>query len=151
MTIFEHLSSTPVGDRYTRLLTFLYQTGSLTTFIWSIFWYNAYFWQRRVLKWIYYVVFVHFNILKIAICKNPAPLLWEIDICAHWLFYKKSLTTLIWSIFWYNGYFWQLRVLKWINLAIFVRLNIWKMAILGAPYLISKGNKHMRPLTFLPN
>ncbi len=83
-------STTPKGDRHLRSLTFLYQTDSLITFIWSMFWYTAYFWQRQVIKGTYYAIFVRFNILKMATFGHPpGPLLWEIDICAHWLFCTK--------------------------------------------------------------
>ncbi len=36
-----------------RPLTFLYEIYCSRTFIWSIFWYNVYFWQLWSLKWIY--------------------------------------------------------------------------------------------------
>ncbi len=50
----EPRSSTLGGDRHMRFLTFLYGIQCSTTFIWTIFGYNEYFWQRRALKWIYF-------------------------------------------------------------------------------------------------
>ncbi len=60
-------SSTLVGDRFTRPLTFLCNVQCSITFIWRIFVYNAYFRQRQVLKWIYFSIFVQYNISKKAI------------------------------------------------------------------------------------
>ncbi len=40
-------------DRHMRPLTFLYRIQCSTTFIWSIFGYNVYFWQHPAPKWIY--------------------------------------------------------------------------------------------------
>ncbi len=37
-----------------RPLTFSFEIQCSTTFIWSIFGYNAYFWQCRAVKWIYF-------------------------------------------------------------------------------------------------
>ncbi len=42
-----------------------------TTFIWSVFWYNAYFWQRWAIYWIYFPIFVHYNISPMAILWAP--------------------------------------------------------------------------------
>ncbi len=68
---WQHLKaagSTPGWDRHiSALLTFLYEIESLTTFIWRNFWHNAYFSQHSDLKWIYFAVLVHFNILKMGI------------------------------------------------------------------------------------
>ncbi len=46
----EPLSSTPKGDRHMRPWTFLDEIQFRTTFIWTIFWSYAYFWQRWVLE-----------------------------------------------------------------------------------------------------
>ncbi len=62
------------GWRYVRPLTFLYRIQCSTNFIWTIFGYNAYFWQRRALNWVYFLIFVHY-ILKMAIFSLLAPLL----------------------------------------------------------------------------
>ncbi len=43
-------------------LTFVYGIQCSTTFIWGVFSYNAYFWQHRALKRIYFPIFVHYNI-----------------------------------------------------------------------------------------
>ncbi len=74
-------SSTPEGDRRMCPLAFWYGNACSVTFIWSIFGYKPYFWQRRGLKWIYFPVFAHYNISMMAIFGMR-----EIDICAHWLF-----------------------------------------------------------------
>ncbi len=51
-------SSASGGDRHMGLLIFLYRIQCSTSFIWRIFWYNAYFWRRRGLKSIYFAIFV---------------------------------------------------------------------------------------------
>ncbi len=48
MAIFGVPSSTPGGDRHVRPLSFLREIWFLATFIWSVFRYNRYFWQRLV-------------------------------------------------------------------------------------------------------
>ncbi len=63
--------STPVGDTRMRPLTFLYQSESLSTFIWRKCWHNAYFWQRTVLKWIFFPVSIHYTISKMASLETP--------------------------------------------------------------------------------
>ncbi len=63
--------STPEGDRHVHPLTFLCGIHFSTTFPWSIFGYNAYFWQGRILKWVYFPIFVHYNISKMAIFGAP--------------------------------------------------------------------------------
>ncbi len=88
----------------------------------------------------------------------------EIDICTHCLYctnlsrhmhslpllYQfESLTTFIWSIFWYNGHFWQRRVLKWIYYAIFIHFIFQRWQSLEHPSSLSRRNRHMRLLTFL--
>ncbi len=67
----EAFSFTPEGDRHMHPVTFLYETESRTTFVWNSFWYIAYFWQRQVLKWIYFARFSNFNISKMAIFRAP--------------------------------------------------------------------------------
>ncbi len=72
MIIFKPASFSLMGDRHVSPQTFLYETESWITFIWNIFWYIAYFWQRRrALKWIYFDDFVHYNISKMAIFVAP--------------------------------------------------------------------------------
>ncbi len=56
-----------LGDRHMRLLTSLYRIQCSTTFIWSIFGYNAYFCQHWARKWNYFSVFQHYNIPMMAI------------------------------------------------------------------------------------
>ncbi len=58
----EHSSSTREEDKHMRSWTFLYKIQFRTTFIWSIFWCNVYFWQRWVLKWTYFPIQKHYNI-----------------------------------------------------------------------------------------
>ncbi len=55
---FDPPSSTLTEDRHMRSWTFLYEIQFRTTFIWSFFWCNAYFWQQRALKWISFPIFV---------------------------------------------------------------------------------------------
>ncbi len=123
-------------------LTFLVGIQCSTTFIWSVFSYNAYFWQCRALKYKFtFPFFVHYNILKMAIFGEPSstpgvgrhigPLTFLDGI--------QCSTTFIWSVFTYNAYFWQRRALKWIYFAIFIHYNISKMAIFGTLLLHSWG------------
>ncbi len=46
-----------VWNGHMRSRTFLYEIQFQTTFIWSFFWCDAYFWQRWVLNWRYFGVF----------------------------------------------------------------------------------------------
>ncbi len=55
-----------------RPLTFLYEIESWTTFIWSLFWYNVYFWQSRAPKWICFPISIHYYISKTAIFIAPS-------------------------------------------------------------------------------
>ncbi len=51
------------------------------------FGYNAYFWQHPAPKWIYFLIFEHYNISKDGNLWSPlVPFRGEIDICVHWLF-----------------------------------------------------------------
>ncbi len=50
--------------------TFLYEIQLQTTCIWIFSWYDAYFWQRWALKWIYFSVFLHYNISKMRIFRT---------------------------------------------------------------------------------
>ncbi len=50
------------GDRHMRLGTFLYKIQFRITFIWSFFGFDAYFWQRSELKWIWIPISVHYKI-----------------------------------------------------------------------------------------
>ncbi len=52
-------SSIPAGDRYMCSRTFLYEIQFRTTFIWNFFSYDAYFWQRWALNWMYFAVSVY--------------------------------------------------------------------------------------------
>ncbi len=72
MAIFGASYSTPVGDEPIRPLTFLYRIQCSTTFTSSIFGSNAYFWQPRALKWIYFAVFVPYNFTNMAIFRAPS-------------------------------------------------------------------------------
>ncbi len=134
ITIFGTPSSTPVGDRHMRPLTFLYEIESWTTFIWNLFWYNVYVWQYWALKWIYFPVSIHCNILMTgvfgALCSTLVGDKHKRSVT--FLSIIESWTTFIWRFFWYDAYFWQHRVLKWIYLALFVHFNISKMAIYDA-------------------
>ncbi len=51
-------SSTKGGDRHMCLQTFLYKIQFRTTFIWTFFRCDAYFWQRSALKWMYFPFWV---------------------------------------------------------------------------------------------
>ncbi len=95
-------SSTPGRDKHMCPLTFLYKIQCSTTFIWSILWYNAYFWQRRALKWFYFPFYVHYYVKHCYLCSPLAPLLTEIKICAHWLFWTKvNAQQLLFEAFFY--------------------------------------------------
>ncbi len=59
------------------------------------------------------------------------------------------ISIFVWSIFLYNGYFWQWWALKWICFPISIHYNISKTGIFGAPSSTPVGDKHMLPLTFL--
>ncbi len=59
-------------SRHMHPLTFLYGIQCSTTFIWSIFGYKAHFWQRRALKWIYFPIFQHYNILNTSVFGAPS-------------------------------------------------------------------------------
>ncbi len=85
------LSSTLEGGRHVHSLTFLYRIQWSTTFIGTIFAYNAYFWQRWVPKWIYFPIFLHYNTYfkHISFLNPPAPLSGEVVICASWLFCRE--------------------------------------------------------------
>ncbi len=119
------LSSILEGDRRVCPMTFLYEIQCSTSFIWSIFGYNAYFWQRCALRWIYFLIFVHYNISKMAIFGAPSstsggdrhmrPLTFSYGI--------QCSTTFIWSVFSYNAYFWHNEYF-WICFAIIVLLML---------------------------
>ncbi len=51
---FRTPSSTLGGDGHVRPLSFLWKIELPTTFTCNIFWFNRYFLQRSVLKWIYF-------------------------------------------------------------------------------------------------
>ncbi len=68
-------SSTLGGDRHIRPLTFLNRIQRSTTFIWSDFGYNAYFQQHLAPKWIYLLIFEHYNISKVSNLWSPLALL----------------------------------------------------------------------------
>ncbi len=92
MAIFGALpNSTPEGDRHVHPLTFLCRIQCWTVSIWSVFSYNAYFWQRQAPKWIYFPVFVNYNISKMSIFQASTLLRRKIDECAHWLFVQNSM------------------------------------------------------------
>ncbi len=42
------------------IASLFYRIQCWTTFILNFLWYDAYFWQRRTLNWIYFQVFVHY-------------------------------------------------------------------------------------------
>ncbi len=65
-----------IANRHIHSLTFLYETESLTIFTKRNFWNNAYFWQRSALKWICFVIFIHFIISKMAVWTKR-------DVCLH--------------------------------------------------------------------
>ncbi len=67
----EPLSSTLEGSWHVRPLTFLYRIQCSTTFIWTIFGYGAYFWQHRAPKWIYFPIFLHYNISNTSVFRAP--------------------------------------------------------------------------------
>ncbi len=125
------LSSSPGGNRHMRLLTFLCGIQYSTTYIWSIIGYKAYFWQCQALKWICFPVFVHYNFSMMAIFRAPSSIPFgdrRMRLLT-FLYGIQRSTTLIWSIFGYNAYFWQHWGPKWIFFAIFVHYNISMMAI----------------------
>ncbi len=135
MGIFRTPSSTPGGDRHMRSLTFLYVIQCSTTFISRIFVYKAYFWQHRVLKWIHFLIFVHYNISVMAIFGTPSS---TPGGDTHmrlltFLYRIQCSTTFTWGIFAYNTYFWQHWTQKWIHFPIFVPYNFFNMAIFRAP------------------
>ncbi len=89
-----------------RPYTFLYRIRCSTTIIGTIFGFNAYFWQRRTPKWIYFPIFEH-NTSKITIFRTPVSTLGG---DRHWrpltLLYRIQCSiTFIVSIFGYNTYF----------------------------------------------
>ncbi len=131
----KHPSFILEGDRHVHPQTFSYRIQFSTTFSWSIFWYNTYFSQCRVLKWIYYFsVFVHYSIPKGNLWNPSHHSLWRstyspIDFFVHNLMFDNF----------YLKQFWILCVFlaAWspnVNLlSLFVHYNISKMAIFGSP------------------
>ncbi len=85
---WEPPSFTPERNKHVRPLTFSYEIQCWTTFIWSFFSYNAYFWQHWARNWIYFLIFVHY-FKDVNLSSPQAPLRREIDKCTHWLFCKK--------------------------------------------------------------
>ncbi len=67
MAIFVAPNTTPGRDRHMRPLTFCMKFNSRQLLFQVIFDIIAYFWQRSVVKCIYFAVFVHFNVSKMAI------------------------------------------------------------------------------------
>ncbi len=49
----------------------LYDILCSATFIWNFFSYNAYCWQRWILKWIYFPIFLHYNISNTSVFGAP--------------------------------------------------------------------------------
>ncbi len=49
-------SSTPGKDRHMRSQTFLYEIQFRTTFVWTVFWFDAYFLRRRAPNRIYFPI-----------------------------------------------------------------------------------------------
>ncbi len=86
-----------------------------TTFIWSFFWFDAYFWQRWAVNWVYFSVSVQNNISTISMFWAPSSTPWEIDMCARGLFCTKfnSKQLLFEAFFLYHAYFWQRWAIKW--------------------------------------
>ncbi len=70
MAIFGAPNSTLRENRHMCTRTFLYRNQCSTTFIWSIFGYNTYFWQRPALKRIYFAIFVQ------GVSKLRKPITW---------------------------------------------------------------------------
>ncbi len=82
-------SSTPGWDRHERQLNFLWKIELSTTFTRNVFWFNRYFLQHSVLKWIYFpnqciIIFWTWQRLK-----PLASLLGKTDICVHQVFCSK--------------------------------------------------------------
>ncbi len=85
-------SSTLGGDKHVRPQSFLWKIELWRTFTRNFLWFNLYFLQRSVLKWIYFpnryiVIFRTSQHLELL-----APLLGDIDICAHRVFHRKFNT-----------------------------------------------------------
>ncbi len=127
-------SSNLEGDRHVHPQTFLRRIQCSTTFIWSIFWYNAYFWQCEVPIWLlsraWTLYFKRWQSLEPPNStsvgdRHMRPLIFLYGI--------QCSTTFIWSIVGCNVYFWQCGVPMWIYFPIFKHYNISKMVILGAP------------------
>ncbi len=69
-----------------------------TTFIWSFFPYNTYFWQQWAFKSIYFPISVH-NILNVAIFRGPKLHFRVRDICVHWVSCRKILNNFYFNLF----------------------------------------------------
>ncbi len=60
------------GSRHIRFRTFLYEIQLWTTFIWSFFGCDAYFWQPWALHWKYFAISVQYNFSTISIFQTPS-------------------------------------------------------------------------------
>ncbi len=82
-----------------RAQTFLYEIQFRTTFIWSFFGCDAYFWQRWALRWMQFALSVKSNISTRSIFRAPSSTLGEggkeIDIHAGGLFCTKFNSELL--------------------------------------------------------
>ncbi len=71
------------------------------------------------------------------------------DLCSQTFLYEIQFwTTLIWSFFWFDAYFWRCSALNWRYFAISIQNNISTLSIFEPPPLWW-GNRHMRSRTFL--
>ncbi len=102
-------------------------------------------------KWMYFPIPVHYKFRTWQSLEPLAPLLGEIDMRTHWVFCGKlnNQQLLLAMFFWFNRYFLQHSVLKWIyfpNQYIII-FQTWKC--LEPPSSTPWGDRLMRPLSFL--
>ncbi len=131
MGIFGAPSSTLGRDRLMCPLTFLYGIQCSTTLIWSLFEYNAYFWQHWALKPIYFPIFVpYMSMMAIFGTPSSTPGGDRLMRPLTFLYGIQCLTTFILNIFGSIVYFWQCRGLKWIYITIFLFLCLHFLLVL---------------------
>ncbi len=128
---------------------FLYEIQFRTTFIWSFFWCDVYFWQRWALKLIQFPISIHYKILNIRLFEALLPpLVREIDMCAHWLFWTKcNAQILLFEQF--SNIISNFGSVQPENSHLSTTLSL-KHTTLSSPLAPARGRtRHKRPLTFL--
>ncbi len=102
-------------------------------------------------RWIYFAVFVHYNVSVMAIFGPPSstPAGDRHMRLLTFLYGIQCSTTFIWSIVGYNAYFGQHCGPKWIYFVVFVPYNFSNTTIFGPLCSTPGGDRHMRPRTFL--